>query len=92
MPFGVHFIGKKIRTHDHIPIGLAVRICGLHPQGPGSTTGLGNLLLFCKLIFLPNKYYAQMSSLKLYRIHEHKNVEKLNGLTIVENLFNFIFE
>ena len=33
-----------------------------------------------------------MSSLKLYRIHEHKNVEKLNGLAIVENLFNFIFE
>ena len=43
---GVHFIGTKISTHDHIPVGLAVRICGFHPQGPGSTPGLGNLLLF----------------------------------------------
>ena len=27
---------------DHIPVGLAVRICGFHTQGPGSTPGLGN--------------------------------------------------
>ena len=25
----------------NIPVGLAVRICGFHPQGPGSTLGLG---------------------------------------------------
>ena len=26
---------------NNIPVGLAVRICGFHPQGPGSTPGLG---------------------------------------------------
>ena len=28
----------------NIPLGLAVRICGFHPQGPGSTPGLGNFV------------------------------------------------
>ena len=27
-----------------IPVGLAVRICGSHPQRPGSTPGLGNFV------------------------------------------------
>ena len=27
-----------------IPVGLAVRICGIHPQGPGSIPGLGNFV------------------------------------------------
>ena len=27
-----------------VPVGLAVRIYGSHPQGPGSTHGLGNIL------------------------------------------------
>ena len=29
---------------NNIPVGLAVRICGFHPQGPGSTPGLGNFV------------------------------------------------
>ena len=29
---------------DNIPVGLAVRVCGFHPQGPGSTPGLGNFV------------------------------------------------
>ena len=29
---------------NKIPVGLAVRICGFHPQGPGSTPGLGNFV------------------------------------------------
>ena len=29
-----------------ITVGLAVRICGSHPQAPGSTPGLENLLTF----------------------------------------------
>ena len=33
-----------------IPVCLAVRICGSHPQGSGSSRGLGNLLIF-QLIF-----------------------------------------
>ena len=33
-----------------IPVGLAVRICGSHPQGSGSSRGLGNLSIF-QLIF-----------------------------------------
>ena len=32
------------------PVGLAVRICGSHPQGSGSSRGLGNLSIF-QLIF-----------------------------------------
>ena len=27
-----------------VPVGLAVRICGFHPQGPGSTPALGIIL------------------------------------------------
>ena len=29
---------------NNISVGLAVRICGSHPQGPGSTPGLGNFV------------------------------------------------
>ena len=29
---------------NYIPVGLAVRICGFHPQGPGSTPGLENFV------------------------------------------------
>ena len=29
---------------NNVPVGLAVRICGSHPQGPGSTPGLGNFV------------------------------------------------
>ena len=29
---------------NNIPVGLAVRICGSHPQGPGWTPGVGNFV------------------------------------------------
>ena len=29
-----------------VPYGLAVRIPGFHPGGPGSTPGMGNCILF----------------------------------------------
>ena len=36
-------MARRISSNEnsHIPVGLAVRICGSHPQGPGSTPGLG---------------------------------------------------
>ena len=37
---------KKNTDNINIPVGLAVRISGAHPQGLGSTPGLGNLLVF----------------------------------------------
>ena len=39
-------IARRISSNEkkHIPVGLAVRICGSHPQGPGSTPGLGTFL------------------------------------------------
>ena len=46
---GAHFI-LKITDNINIPVGLAVRICGGYPQGPGSTPGLVNLLIF-QMIF-----------------------------------------
>ena len=36
---------EKNTNKFKIPVGLAVRICGSHPLGPGSTPGLGNLLI-----------------------------------------------
>ena len=41
---------QKNTDNNNIPVGLAGKICGSHPQGPGSTPGLGNLLIF-QLIF-----------------------------------------
>ena len=41
---------EKNTENINIPVGLAIRISGSHPQGPGSTPGLGNLLIF-QLIF-----------------------------------------
>ena len=39
-------MARRISSNEkkHIPVGLAVRICGSHPQGPGSTPGLGTFL------------------------------------------------
>ena len=37
---------KKNTMNINIPVGLAVRISGSNPQGPGSTPGLGVLLAF----------------------------------------------
>ena len=39
-------IFEKNTNKIAIPVGLAVRICGSQPQGPGSTPGLENLLIF----------------------------------------------
>ena len=39
-------IFEKNTDKIDIPVGLAFRICGSHPQGPGSTPGLENLLIF----------------------------------------------
>ena len=41
---------EKTTNKSTIPVGLAVRICGSHPQGSGSSRGLGNILIF-QLIF-----------------------------------------
>ena len=43
-------MARRISSNEnsHIPVGLAVRICGSHPQGPGSTPGLGTFLILCK--------------------------------------------
>ncbi|KRZ03572.1 hypothetical protein T11_5427 [Trichinella zimbabwensis] len=30
---------------SHIPCGLVARICGFHPQGPGSIPGMGKISL-----------------------------------------------
>ena len=51
---GAHFILKKITTNLYIPVGLVFRISGSHPQDPGSTPGLGNILIYFKsdLFFL----------------------------------------
>ena len=35
-----------------LPYGLAVRIPGFHPGGPGSTPGMGNLFTFISIIIL----------------------------------------
>ena len=35
-----------------IPYGLAVRIPGFHPGGPGSTPGMGTAVSFCVSFFL----------------------------------------
>ena len=43
---GANCIRKKNTDNIKIPVGLAVRICSSHPQGPSSTHGLGNLLMF----------------------------------------------
>ena len=32
-----------------VPYGLAVRIPGFHPGGPGSTPGMGTFFVFCKI-------------------------------------------
>ena len=37
-----------------VPVGLAVRICGFHPQGPGSTPGLGIFLNFAPFVKVNN--------------------------------------
>ena len=37
---------EKNTVNIIIPVGLAVRISGSHIQGPGSTTELGNILVF----------------------------------------------
>ena len=37
---------RKITLRE-IPYGLAVRIPGFHPGGPGSTPGMGTIFLFC---------------------------------------------
>ena len=40
-------IARRISSNEKEtshPVGLAVRICGSHPQGPGSTPGLGTFL------------------------------------------------
>ena len=47
---GAHCIRKKNTDNSNMPVGLAVRICSSQPQGPGSTPGLGNLIIF-QLIF-----------------------------------------
>ena len=39
-------IFEKKTDKSVITVGLAVRICGSHPQAPGSTPGLENLLIF----------------------------------------------
>ena len=41
---------KKNTDKIDFPVGLAVRICGSHPQGSGSSRGLGKLSIF-QLIF-----------------------------------------
>ena len=38
--------------HFYIPIGLVVRSCAFHPQGPDSTPGLGNFLWNLRTMFL----------------------------------------
>ena len=42
---------EKNTNKFKITVGPAVRICGSHPQGPGSTPGLGNLLIISKAIY-----------------------------------------
>ncbi|KRZ16716.1 hypothetical protein T11_15054 [Trichinella zimbabwensis] len=34
---------KYVITYIVLPCGLVVRICGFHPQGPGSIPGMGKL-------------------------------------------------
>ena len=52
--------------HSQVPDGLAVRICGSHPQGPGSTPGLGIFLFNSK-----SKFIWQILQ-KVVKIHTSK--------------------
>ena len=38
-------------SYDEFPYGLAVRIPGFHPGGPGSTPGMGKAVLVFTAIF-----------------------------------------
>ena len=66
---------QKNSANIDIPVGLAVRSCGSHPQVPGSTPGLVNLFIF-PLIFPSYKLLRSIEffkfSLKLYRLQELK--------------------
>ena len=42
----VDVILNVLGTNVYIPRGLTARIAGSHPAGPGSTPGVGNLILY----------------------------------------------
>ena len=51
-----------------IPYGLAVRIPGFHPGGPGSTPGMGTQFLYCKCTKLAGVFLRFYQTLRLVKV------------------------
>ena len=69
-----------------IPVGLAVRICGSHPQGPDSTPGLGNFVRIERfrnhVTFGRNKVLNTVPSAQTTIKHEALEILIPNGLAV----------
>ena len=62
---------------NEVPYGLAVRIPGFHPGGPGSTPGMGTCTFRCVCCGDAIKRSFPLVSCNVYILHSHHNLQKL---------------